>query len=490
LTGRRRTDPPALRVSLTRYRDLIDDWPAFCEAIARPQPTCLWANPARITSGALADLLAEEGLAAEPLAWRPDSLRLVPGVRSGRFWWYCAGLAHAQEEASQLPVTLLSAAPGHRVLDLCAAPGGKTAQIACALGNRGTLVANDFAAERIKALVGNLDRLGIVNTTVTRVDGSNFPAAAGQFDRILVDAPCSSEGTLRRNPDRAADLNVALSQRLAARQRALLRKAVQRCRPGGRIVYSTCTFAPEENELVVAEILAEQGGRLRLCAAEVAGLKTAPGVTAWAGRALDASLARCLRLWPHHNDTGGFFVAVLEKDPTLPGEPEPTPAALTAEAGDEAWVEALTARYGLPEGLWQELRIQRQTRRGLHLIAADHRPPAAPAAEGRGLFFQRTNIRPPKLTTAGALLFGAHATRHRLELSAAQRDAYLAREDLVPSPRQVAEAVPGQVIVTHRGFPLGLAIWHRSGTLASLFPSRWSGCAGGGRPSVEAEAED
>jgi NOL1/NOP2/sun family putative RNA methylase len=484
MTARRRTDLPTLRASLTRYRDLIDDWPAFCEAIARPLPTCLWANPARIAAGALAELLAGEAIAAAPLAWRADGLRLAPGVRSGRHWWYCAGLAHAQEEASQLPVTLLDLAPGQRVLDLCAAPGGKTAQIAFALGNRGTLVANDLAAERIKALVGNLDRLGIVNTTVTRGDGANFPTAAGQFDRILVDAPCSSEGTLRRNPDRAADLDVALSERLAARQRALLRKAVQRCRPGGRIVYSTCTFAPEENELVVADILAEQGGRLRLCAAEVPGLKTAPGVTAWAGRTLDPSLAQCLRLWPHDNDTGGFFVAVLEKDPTAPGEPEPAPAVLAAEPGDEDWVEALTDRYGLPEGLWRDLRIQRQTRRGLHLVAADHRPPVAPGAEGRGLFFQRTNIRPPKLTTAGALLLGNQATRHRLELTATQRDAYLAREDLVPSAQQVAEAAPGQVIVTYRGFPLGLAIWHRSGTLASLFPSRWSGCAGPHRPAA------
>lgn len=445
---------------------------------------------------------------ASPAVGSPDpigcvGLQLPLGVRAGQHWWYCAGLAHAQEAVSQLPVRLLAPRPGERVLDLCAAPGGKTAQIAMALGNQGTLIANDFAAERISALQGNLDRLGVTNVSTTRCDGGNFPVAAGAFDRVLVDAPCSSEGTLRRHPSLAqaqssrqgtapaavssrgpaglhARIGPERSLRMAGRQRALLRKAVQLCRPGGRILYSTCTFAPEENELIVADILDEQAGDLALLPANVPGLRTGAGVTAWQGRRLDPALARCLRIWPHLNDTGGFFMALLEKSSTAPGPAPAAQASLSADTEDSSWLNGLAADYGFTDSDLAPYRIHRQTRRGLHLIAADHRPAAAPIPQGSGLFAYRTNIRPPKLTTAGALLLGRAATRNRLGLTAAQRDQYLRRELLRPTASQTADCQLGQVIVTYEGFPLGVGVLHRSGDLESLFPRRWSGCTAAG----------
>jgi NOL1/NOP2/sun family putative RNA methylase len=492
--GRDEPQRPDLEAALNRYRplfgDVTDDWAGYIDALMRPLPTCIWSNPLRIDAEGLAALIADEStadaaVAPRPIAWRSDAslgsaFRLPPGFKAGQHWWYCTGLAHAQEEVSQLPVTLMDLAPGQRVLDLCAAPGGKTAQIALALGNRGTLLANDFSPERIAALQGNLDRLGIVNCSTTWCDGGNYPAAAGQFDRILVDAPCSSEGTLRRNRSLAAKLGAERSERMARRQRTLLRKAVQLCRPGGRIVYSTCTFAPEENELIVAEALEAAGGRLRLLPVAVDGLATGPGVTRWQGRQLDPSLTRCLRLWPHVSDTGGFFVAVIEKEGGDVREPPEAPTApLQADADDAALVAWLGEHYGLPESLRARYRIHRQTRRGLHLAAADHRPPAAPKPQGSGLFFHRTNIRPPKITTGGALLLGAAATRRRIDLDAEQRDRYLRRQEQTPTPAQVRDCPPGQVLVRYRGFTLGVAVLHRSGTLESLFPRRWSGCTAG-----------
>ncbi len=498
-----------LEAALGRYRplfgDVVDDWDGFIDALLRPLPTCLWSNPARIDGADLAALIAEEGVDAEPIPWLDAGLavgssvgsngagvasridaagpgrafRLPPGFKAGQRWWYCAGLAHAQEEVSQLPVTLLDLHPGQRVLDLCAAPGGKTAQIALALGNRGTLLANDFSPERLSALQGNLDRVGIVNCSTTWCDGGNYPAAAGPFDRILVDAPCSSEGTLRRNRSLAFRIGTERNERMASRQRALLRKAVQLCRPGGRIVYSTCTFAPEENELVVAEALEASAGRLKLVPVTVQGLVTSSGVTRWLGRELDASLARCLRVWPHGNDTGGFFVAVLQKAADAACVAEPASATLTLAQNDGDWVGDLAEHYGLPDRLLPEFSLHRQTRRGLHLAAADHAPPAAPAPQGSGLFLYRTNLRPPKLTTAGALLLGPHATRNRIDLTTTQRDAYLRREELTPPPRQTGDCGLGQVLLRYRGVTLGVGVLHRSGTLESLFPRKWSGCAAG-----------
>ncbi|WP_328985485.1 RsmB/NOP family class I SAM-dependent RNA methyltransferase [Thiorhodovibrio winogradskyi] len=494
-----------LRRCMVRYQPLLADvpgeWEAFVAALLRPLPGCIWAHPVRVGVARLADLILAEDDADPPMlapvSWNPSALRLPADYKAGRRWWYCAGLAHAQEEASQLPAMLMDLQPGQRVLDLCAAPGGKTAQMALALGNRGTVLANDFARERIAALQGNLDRLGLVNVSTTWGDGGNIPAAAGGFDRVLVDAPCSSEGTLRRNRSLAGRLDpdaIASNQRLQGRQLALLRKAVQLCRPGGRVVYSTCTFAPEENEAIVSQVLEEQSGRLALLPVAVDGLASSAGVTIWAGKQFDASLARCLRLWPQRTDTGGFFVAVLEKAADAPApnlearsqsdqEPESRSwvrSVLQNPAEDHCLLPALVDHYGWPEDIWRGLRTQRQTRRGLHLLAADHAPPARPAAEGRGLFFLRTNIRPPKLTTAGALLLGGQASRQVIALDRDQRNAYLSRQSFTPRLAQCTDCRPGQVIVRYLGHSLGVALLTRSGTLESLFPSRWSGCVGGG----------
>lgn len=467
--------PEPLR-ALERYRGIAGDWPGFVEAMIRPLPAVVWANTTRIEPAALAALLREEGLAPEPLGWYPGAFRLAPGRRPGGRWWYLAGLAHAQEESSLLPVVLLDPRPGHRVLDLCAAPGGKTAQIALALGNRGTVVANDISAERGRALRGNLERLGVVNVSTTRWDGANLPPEVGLFDRVLVDAPCSGEGMLRRAGARAGLVDEQVSAGLARRQRALLRKAVQRCRPGGRIVYSTCTFAPEENELVVEAVLREFPHSLRVRPARVPGLATRAGVTQWGGRRLDPALAHCLRLWPQDNDTGGFFAAVLEKH----GETERTVEAAPAEPPQAAdagpWLAALERRFGLPAGLWAGYRIHRRTRRGLHLMAADHRPPARPDPEGSGLFMLSTAARPAKLTTAAAMLLGPRARCNRLELDAAEVQAYLDRRDLPLDAQRSAELEPGYVLVGHRGHVLGVGVFHpRSRTLESLFPRRWPG---------------
>ncbi len=461
--------------TLERYRDLIDDWSAFADAMAAPMPACVWTNPSRIDPDGLAALLAEEGLDPQPLPWRPGAFRLAADPGAGRRWWYCAGLAHAQEGASEVPVALLDPRPGHRALDLCAAPGGKTAQIAFALDNRGTLIANDQAHARIRSLQGNLERLGVVNVTTTAIDGANYPAGAGQFDRVLVDAPCSGEGTLRRPGGPRPALGPEHSSRQAARQRALLRKGVQRLRPGGRLVYSTCTFAPEENELVVAAILDEFAGRVCLLPAALPGLVSAPGLTHWAGRALDPTLAGCLRIWPHHNDTGGFFAAILEKAADAPAEPEPPAADLKPEP-DPTWLAELQDYYGLPGDIWTRYRIHRQTTRGLHLAVADHVSPAQPAAESTGLFFHRTDPKRPKPSTAGALLIGPLATRRRMDLDADQAAAYLGHGDLSPTTAQLAAGDRGQVLVGFRGYTLGVAVLHGSGTLEGLFPRGWAGC--------------
>lgn len=295
-----------------RYRSLVDDWDAFCDALARPLPTCIWTNTLRTTPRRLLEWLADDGLTPTPIPWYPGAYTLPDDAQPGARLPYAAGLYHIQEEVSLLPVVLLAPRPGERVLDLCAAPGGKTAQIAVALRNHGTVVANDRHAMRLGVVRATAERLGLLNVATTTYDAANYPGAAGVFDRVLADVPCSCEGTSRKHPGVLEQASPEASEAISGVQRAILRKAAQLCRPGGRIVYSTCTYAPEENEAVVDALLREDD-RLRVVPAAVPGFAADPGLTEWRGARYDASLRHALRYWPHRHDTGGFFAAVLEK---------------------------------------------------------------------------------------------------------------------------------------------------------------------------------
>ena len=298
---------------LERYRPLIDDWDAFAAALARPLPSTLWTNTLRTTPQLLRDWLARDGFDATPLPWYPGAFRLPPAARPGKSLAYVTGHYHVQEDVSLVPVALLDPRPGERILDACAAPGNKTVQAAVRMNDRGTLIANEKNRHRIGVVRRNLERLGITCAAVLVADAANLPRDAGTFDRVLADVPCSCEGTSRKNPEVLRRLRRPPGSRRGG-QLAILRKAVQLTRPGGRVVYSTCTYAPEENEGVVGALLAEaEPGSLRLLPARIDGLRSAPGVVEWNGECWDASLERAMRIWPHHNDSGGFFVAVIEK---------------------------------------------------------------------------------------------------------------------------------------------------------------------------------
>jgi NOL1/NOP2/sun family putative RNA methylase len=297
-----------------RYRSIIDDWEAFLASLSRPLPTCIWTNTLRTSPESLQAWLERSDIDASPLAWHEGAFLLPEHVSPGNRIEYMTGLYHVQEEVSLLPPMFMDLDPSHRVLDLCAAPGNKSAQIAVEMDNRGTVVANDINHHRSRAIKRTIDRLGLANTCMTIYDGTSLPRDIGTFDRVLADVPCSCEGTTRKHPTSVENFSVEFSARLASKQIALLRKAFQVCEPGGRVVYSTCTFAPEENEGVVQKLIDDVGeDRVELLPTQVDGLETSPGLTEFNERTYTASMRHALRIWPHQNDTGGFFVAVLEK---------------------------------------------------------------------------------------------------------------------------------------------------------------------------------
>ncbi len=456
-----------------RYRPLIDDWEAFQAAVKRPLPTTIWANPSRTSPETLLKLLPAE-VQAIPLPWLPGASRLPADFRSGLHWTYLAGLYHVQEEVSLLPAYLLDAQPGERVLDLCAAPGNKTAQISLAMRNTGTLIANDRNPGRMRAARQALDRLGCINVTTTTYDGGNFSRRAGNFDKVLVDAPCSCEGTCRKDAS-ILQSNPNSFMKLIGTQKALLRKAVQLCRPGGRIVYATCTFAPEENELVVDAMLQEFGPDVvTIRPVTMPNFTFSPGLVNWQEQRLDDSLRHALRVWPHQNDTGGFFVAVLGKKARAPAPEHPQPWNTNEERSP--WLPFIEDYFGIDSQEFTPYQFIKWSRKRLYMVNRQHLPVLQPEPDAVGMFFMHIDGKYPKLTTAAAQYFGKKATRHVVDLLPEQAAAYLARRDTPIASEQVLQGVgTGYVIVRYQGLPLGVGVYRaRQGLLESLFPKGWA----------------
>lgn len=217
------------------------------------------------------------------------------------------GYLYIQDAASMIPPVVLEPRPGEVVLDLCAAPGSKTTQMAQMMRGEGLLVANDVDASRLKPLGLNTQRCGVANCAITLRANDKF---APVFDRLLVDAPCSGTGTIRRSLKIARMWSPGLVRKMAAVQRHLLGRAYRLLKPGGTLVYSTCTLEPEEDEGVVSWLLEHTDARLEEISLPI---QRSPAVTVWQGKAYHPEVVRCLRIYPQENDTEGFFVARLRK---------------------------------------------------------------------------------------------------------------------------------------------------------------------------------
>lgn len=316
---------------------LGEAYPDFAAAWERPRIAGLrvneWKRPARLP----------ERFSLTPIPWAEDGYFFDPASRPGLSPLHEAGAYYLQEPSAMAPVELLDVRPGMRALDLCAAPGGKATQIASKLAGRGILIANEIHPQRARILSRNLERCAVANAVALCEDPRRLAERfSGWFDRILVDAPCSGEGMFRKEEAAVRDWSQAAVEACAARQEEILHTAAGMLRPGGRMVYSTCTFSPEENEGVIARFLRRHE---EFSLAEISGTPFDHGRPEWADGTPE--LARTFRLWPHKLPCEGHFAAVLEKDG---GEERPVPVTSGALLPKEATEFAAEAGAAMPEG--------------------------------------------------------------------------------------------------------------------------------------------
>jgi NOL1/NOP2/sun family putative RNA methylase len=240
---------------------------------------------------------------------------LEPG-ELGKSLEHFLGYYYIQEIASMFPIIALQPKPNETFLDLCSSPGSKTTQAASGMKNTGTIIANEINFGRTKILALNLQRCGVINAIITRKEGLSFceqmKKQGFQFDKILVDAPCSGEGTLRSTPKTFLMWNIKTISRLSRLQKNLVVSAWELLKPGGKLVYSTCTHAPEENEEVVDFILKKFNKKIKI---ENISLPVIPkqGITKWNNKKYLEDVKKACRIYPQDNNTEGFFVAKFKK---------------------------------------------------------------------------------------------------------------------------------------------------------------------------------
>lgn len=470
---------------------VVDRYAAFTDlealkaASAKPLRLSLRVNTIKCSVERFLNWAKRQQWEVNPVPWCPEGLFIErdPSTSSGRFGespkrvafgkdlLHLLGHTYIQEAASMLPVELLDPQPGESILDLAAAPGSKTTQMAAKMDNTGVIVANDIQEKRLWALLSNLQRCGVLNTVVTKKNGEWFAGnTTERFDRVLVDAPCTAQGTIRKDTsalDYCSEHNIA---RMAGHQRRLLAAGIHAAKVGARIVYSTCTLTPEENEGIVVWALGKFQGQVEAVdpGSIELGMRNQE-----LGKAKDDSitlqqsliphskfLIPSLRLWPQTYDTEGFFCAVLQKvattrDARPKGRRRPMPMKGFTPLPPSRATQILNAveeQYGaifLRDG---EDLLEKNDQIAIATETAASLLGSLPSY-AIGLPFGKRVRETLRLSHEVAILRGHEAVQHTVELSPQEVSDALEGRDL-PNPHRHT----GNILLLSEGMCLGRAL--------------------------------
>lgn len=290
---------------------LGDEYPAFIEALENSPPVRgMRANLIKTTPE---KLVGDGEFLLEPLDYVENGFILREERAMGASPYHHAGMVYMQDPGAMATAAALDINPDWWVADLCAAPGGKSSQIAERLSDKGFLLSNEYVPKRAKIIVGNFERLGVKNAIVTSLDTARLTEMyEGVFDLVVVDAPCSGEGMFRKSADAVVDWSEENVEISAKRQRIILENAVSLVKAGGYLLYSTCTYSPEENEETVDDFIARNHDFKLVKVKEEINLKTRPAMECYAEHTDNIGFAR--RFYPHVSEGEGQFLALMQRD--------------------------------------------------------------------------------------------------------------------------------------------------------------------------------
>ncbi len=295
------------------YREIIPDFDLFLESLSRPMPVHLRINSLKVEPANLVSMLGERGIDLRSSNFIDKHLYYAPYLESpGNLPEYLLGYIHPQALTSCLASVILSPSPNGFVLDMCASPGGKTSHLAQLMNNSGLIVANEPNRKRHVPLAHTLARLGVTNTVMTSYQAQEFPLSQ-RFDYVLADVPCSGEGRVRivnNDGEQSGEPFKGTRRSMSEMQKRLILRGCDLLKDGGEMLYSTCTYNPEENESAVNFLL--QSRDVTILPIDP-GFGHDKGVTRWKEEKYDRQLERTARFYPHRNDSVGFFMARIRK---------------------------------------------------------------------------------------------------------------------------------------------------------------------------------
>jgi 16S rRNA (cytosine1407-C5)-methyltransferase len=467
------------------------DLPALLASSEKPLRKCVRVNTLKCTMEQFHAWAGEQQWQLTPVPWCAEGFFIDREDRSkalGRDLLHLLGAVYMQEAASMLPPELLDVHPGQTVLDMSAAPGSKSTQMAAKMGNTGVLVCNDMQEKRLWTLKTALHRSGVINYIMTKKVGQWFAKhMTERFDRVLCDAPCTAQGTSRKDSDALDYCSPENVGKMAKLQRELLEAAIHATKVGGRIVYSTCTLTPEENEEVILSMLEKFPGQLeavdpRTELREARGeLREFLDVAINDSGRVQQHLSRnsqpaarspqpMLRVWPHVHDVEGFFAAVLQKTaPTKNAEPMDWVRRQEDELPllrQKDVAEHMTEMFGIPMVSENERLYLRTDQLLLSTLdVAKFGLPVTDYALGIP-FAKRLDAERIRLSHETATLRGVDATLSTLEISKEELRALLDGKD-IPCDSELK----GDIVLLHKGFAVGTSL-AKEGKLWNRLP-RW-----------------
>ena len=299
---------------IERYSKLTD-WEAFSQCSLTFLRRSIRVNTLKLTINKLKKRL-EKNWTLQQIPWCREGFWIEHTKKErrdiGNLIEHSLGYFYIQEAASMIPPIVLEPKPNDVVLDIAASPGSKTTQLAQYMQNKGILIANDYTYERMKPLSINLQRCGVTNAIITLMEGQWFRKSGIEFDKVLVDAPCSGTGTIRKSLKTIGIWNPDMIRRLSITQKQLIETGFNLLKENGTLVYSTCSLEPEENEGVVDFLLGKYDN-VKLDDINL-NLKRSPAILEFEDKKYNDEIKKCLRIWPQDNDTEGFFVAKIRKN--------------------------------------------------------------------------------------------------------------------------------------------------------------------------------
>ncbi len=440
---------------------------AYITQAGKKKTTYIRLNPLKANPEDIISILEEEGFKLTPLDFYPyayevsyEPFPISKGIA------YFGGLIYLQDPSSMLPALVLNPSSQDTVLDLTAAPGSKTTLLATLMKAEGILVACDSSAKRLRALSFNLERWGAINAGWARLLGEQIGNLFFErFDKVLVDPPCSALGTLSKSPEILRWWKEGKVIKLARMQERLLISGLKALKPGGTLVYSTCTLTPHENEAVIQAVLERYPVVLEDIKIPLF-FKTRPGLTAFASFKFSPQMQKAVRIYPIENPSEGFFIAKIKKKESF------RPPLQTKPAVAEKWLskdqfkelELLSEHFGFNLEVFDNKAFFANNHIRFATQALAHFP--SPIALQKGISFARPMGQRWRLTTNGITLVAKFITQNRIELDRTSLKLLIAGH-VLPAP----EGHQGQQLLVYKNCALGYG-WIKNRSLISQLPSR------------------